>query len=205
MDKQSELLQKATLFFQEPANDAALTAMQVCWDAADNIFVIRGLLLCAALEGLADYVVDESPRSAVLSPEKDAFAKLKEGVVQVIRSADTLGSDDPLSKEASLKRIIDGISSFGYLTSANKIRKAGELLGVRIVDEEMAAWKNLRHKTAHGDFEFDFGDQSNTQQAFNQTATVANIFNKFILALIGYKGPFRDYGVPGHPTRSFPT
>ncbi len=198
MDKQSELLRQATLFFQDPANESALTARQVCWDAVDNIFITRGLLLCAALEGLADYLVEESSHSAVLSPEKEAFAKLKERAVQV------LGSDNRLSEDAFLKRIVDGISSFGYLTSADKIRKAGELLGVKINDEEIEAWKKLRHKPAHGDFDFDFSNQSKTQLASNQTASVATVLNKFILALIGYKGPFRDYGTAGYPTRSFP-
>jgi hypothetical protein len=199
MDEQSELLQQATFFFQDPANEPVLTALQVCWDAADNFFVTRGLLLCAALEGLADYLVDESPRSVVFSSEKEAFAKLKELALKV------LGRDEQLSKDALLKRITKGISSFRFLTGADKIRKAAELLGVKTAEVEIAAWKNLRRAPAHGDFDFDFTDQSKLQLAVNQTATVANILNKFVLALIGYKGPFRDYAATGYSTRNFPS
>ena len=134
----------------------------------------------------------------MLSAQKLAFAKLKERVIQVLKS------DEQLSKDAAVKRITAGISSYEFLTSADKIRNAGELLGLRITKQEIADWKNLRNEPAHGDFDFDFGDPLEIQLALNRTASVANMINKYVLALIGYKGPFRDYGAPGHPRRNFP-
>ena len=82
--------------------------------------------------------------------------------------------------------------------------RAGDLLGLKLGEDEIEAWKKLRHKPAHGSFDFDFSDNPKVQMAYSQTAKVANIVNKFVLALIKYEGPFRDFGSPCFPTREFP-
>jgi len=205
MDHQTDLLLKGTRFFQMSESEAALTALQVCWDSAGNFFVTRDLLLCIAVEGLADYIVDESPRASVLCPEQAAFLEAKRKIIKAILDAELVKSTSPghFDGDGDLVRLVKGMEAFGWLRASEKIVKAGELVGVEFNNDELKAWKTLRNKPAHGDFDYD-SDRDALQNSFWSAAKVAGMLNKLVLALIGYTGPIVDYATQGFPAASFP-
>jgi hypothetical protein len=205
MEHHADLLFKGTVFFGKPESKTVLTALQVGWDSADNFFVTRDLLLCIALEGLADYVLDESPQASAVSQEKEAFKTAKHSVIQLL-AGHGLKSSAPgqFEGDSNLIRIVKGIEAFSWLRAADKIEKAGQLLGGSFTDDDLKAWKRLRNQPAHGDFDYDDEEPDALQNSHWDASRVAAMLNKLVLGLIGYRGPIRDYSIPGFPFVPFP-
>jgi hypothetical protein len=150
-------------------------------------------------------VTDQSPQASARCPEKSSFAAAKQKLIQLVLNNQLLKSVAPgvFDGDPNLIRIVKGIEAFGWLRGADKIRKAGELLGLTYTDDEVKAWKHLRNQPAHGDFDFDSQNSVALQESHWNAAKVAGMLNRLVLGLIGYRGPIRDYSTQGFPTVSF--
>jgi hypothetical protein len=83
----------------------------------------------------------------------------------------------------------------------HKIARAAALLKLPFSEREFEAWENIRHARAHGDFSISVQNHDKFQSEWADRDCVANLINKFVLALIGYSGPYTDYSSPGYPIK----
>jgi hypothetical protein len=176
-------------FFLKKSCSPVVTALCVCWESRKVTFLAGNLLVCSVVEGLADYILTDA---------NEQYAKLRDLALDLLRK-------EPKAKESIyLEAFEKCIKSVEFIKSKESIRKAGELLKITITQTELKAWGHLRHRLAHGNFSIDFKSPATVQSEFDHAASVANIVNKFVLALFQYEGVFCDYSVRGHPTRNFP-
>lgn len=184
-----KLLQCGMKFFLEETCRPVLTALHVCWESCKITFPANCLLVCSVIEGLADYIL------------KDAENELKELQSRLLTSIDSHQNDKNCSY---LNRIKAVTKKEEFFKDAEKTRAAAAWLEIKITGAELAALSKLRHPLAHGDFSLDVESSAEIQDKLNQAACVANIVNKFVLALIRYEGPYRDYSTVEYPTCNFP-
>lgn len=175
-------------FFLKETCSPVFTALYVCWESRKVTFLAGNLLVCSVVEGLADYILTDA---------NEQYAKLRDLALDLLRK-------EPKAKESIyLEAFEKCIKSVEFIKSKESIRKAGETLKITITQTELKAWGQLRHRLAHGNFSIDVKSPATVQSEFDYAASVANIVNKFVLALFQYEGVFRDYSVRGHPTSNF--
>jgi hypothetical protein len=177
-------------FFLQETCSPVLTALHVCWESRKVTFPANCLLVCSVVEGLADYIL------------KDAETELKKLQSGLLASIDNHKNDE---NDSYLNRVKEAIKKEEFFKDAQKARKAADWLKIKITDTELAAWNKLRHPLAHGNFHINAESKIEIQDKLNQAACVANIVNKFVLALIRYEGPYRDYSTVEYPTCNFPS
>ena len=137
--------------------------------------------------------------SASLRPSNghpNAYKQLKRRAKAVLRS-NTRTSGHRLLNHV-LKHI--GKDPFDH----HRIVRAAGFLQLTVSDREFTDWESIRHPRAHGDFTVNAADRGSLQTEADQQSCVANLINKFVLALIGYSGPYVDYSSPNYPTSHFP-
>ena len=184
-----QLLRCGMEFFLKETCSPVVTALCVCWESRKVTFLAGNLLVCSVVEGLADYILTDA---------NEQYTKLRDLALDLLRK-------EPSAKESIyLEAFEKCIKSVEFIKSKESIRKAGELLKITITQTELRAWGHLRHRLAHGNFSIDVKSPATIQSEFDHAASVANIVNKFVLALFQYEGVFRDYSVRGHPTCNFP-
>ena len=93
-------------------------------------------------------------------------------------------------------------------STGNAIRHPGtnkllhQLCSLGAVSEVNAkAWKKLRNAAAHGDWS---GLQRNPQRWFDRLGAIRTLFHEIVFHIIGYTGPYTDYGQQGYPSRTYP-
>lgn len=164
-----DLIRQATEFFMHPDNRPVYTALAVCWNSQANFFTPQCLLVGAALEGIAKFIIRQE-----------------------------LAKKFPKAKSTELDKRL------GKITAGQKLKDAAALLNARVSDDEIKAWKAMRNPRAHGEFGLSNTSDAEMQRLMHQRAVAANIVNKLVLGLVGYKGFYRDYSVIGYPTKQFP-
>jgi len=102
-----------------------------------------------------------------------------------------------------LERVKSAIKKEEYFKDVESVRKAASWIKINLTEDEITAWRQLRNPLAHGRFDLDYGSPTDIQDKLNQAARVANIVNKFVLAIIGYEGIYRDYSSVNYPTCDF--
>jgi hypothetical protein len=176
-------------FFLKETCSPVVTALCVCWESRKVTFLAGNLLVCSVVEGLAGYILTDANQQ---------YAQLRDLALDLLRK-------DPKATESIYLEAFDKcIKSVEFIKSKESIRKAGELLKITITQTELKAWGHLRNRLAHGNFSIDVKSPATLQSEFDHAASVANIVNKFVLALFQYEGVFCDYSVRGHPTCNFP-
>ena len=194
---ETSLLEKASAYFADSNHQPVADILHVCRLASLTNFPVESLLLGSAAEGLASYVIELSASTNLPSIDTEQFEKLKQTVIEVLQA------DPRVCNDASIDKIINGVK--GSSPHRHVIRRAAELLGVPLSEVEFSAWKQIRHPRAHGNFAVPPGDRRRLQSEADQQACVANLINKFVLALFGYVGAYVDYSSPGYPVKSFPS
>lgn len=189
LEATEKLLARAMDFFLEEKSSPVFTALNVCWESRKVTFGARNLLVCSVVEGLADYILTDA---------KEQCGRLRDLAIDLLRKESNARESLYFEK---VEKCINGVEFF---KDKESIRKAGELLKITITDAELSAWGHLRNRLAHGNFSFDFQSQAMMQSEIDRANCVANIVNKFILALVGYEGVFCDYSARGHPSSKFP-
>jgi len=190
-----KLLQRSMVFFLQQNSSPIKTALHVCRESQKMTFPVKCLPVCAVVEGMAKYVLKE-----VISE----FEKLRN---ELLNSVDAHRTD---KNRADLggkirEQINSSIKKEEIFTGKESIWRAAKWLGINLTQDEIAAWHDLRNPLAHGGrFDVDIESPTKIQDKLNQAARVANIVNKFVLALIHYEGPYRDYSTVEYLTRNFP-
>jgi len=152
-------------------------------------FPANYLLVCSVVEGLANYILTDAMAQC---------SELRDLALTFLRK-------DPKAQESLyLEKFEKTIKAVEFFKDKESIRKAGEFLKITITPAELEAWGHLRNRLAHGNFSLDLESATALQSEFDRAACVANIVNKFVLALMRYEGVFCDYSVRGHPIRKFP-
>lgn len=184
-----KLLTCAMNFFLKEKSSPIFTALNVCWESRKVTFAAGNLLVCSVVEGLADYILKDA---------KEECGRLRDLALELLRN------ESKAKESLYFEKVEKCIKGVEFFSDRETIRRAGELLKITITDTELKAWGLLRHRLAHGNFSFDFQSQDTMQSEIDRANCVANIVNKFILALIRYEGVFCDYSVRGHPPCKFP-
>jgi hypothetical protein len=197
MQTEANLLEKASVYFVNSSHRPVADILDICRLASLTNFPLESLLLGSALEGLASYVIELSPSTKLPSNEAVQFEKLKQTVIQVLQT------DSRVCNDPSISRIISRVNGTSH--DHHVIKEAAKSLGIALSDAEFGAWRKTQHPRAHGNFAVNPGDRRSVQDEANQQACVANLINKFVLALVGYAGTYVDYSSPGYPTRTFPS
>jgi hypothetical protein len=187
-DAAEKLLQRSMVFFLQQNSGPIKTALHVCRESQKMTFPAKCLPVCSVVEGLANYVLEE---------EKNELEKLK---TELLTSVDGHRTD---KNRAYLERIKSSIVKEEFFKDKESIWTAAKLLKINLTQDEIAAWSDLRNPLAHGRFDVDIKSPTEIQDKLNQAARVANIVNKFVLAIIGYEGAYRDYSTISYPTCDF--
>jgi hypothetical protein len=183
-----KLLQRSMVFFLQQNSGLIRTALHVCRESQKMTFPAKCLPVCSVVEGLADYVLHDAKRE-----------------LQAIQ-IEALNSIEAHRGEKSrnyLERMKKAIKKAEFFTDEESIRRAANWLRFNLTEDEITAWRKLRNPLAHGRFDVDIETPSEIQDKLNQAACVANIVNKFVLAIIGYEGVYRDYSTINYPTGDF--
>lgn len=183
-----KLLLRSIVFFLQQNSSLIKTALHVCRESQKMTFPAKCLPVCSVVEGLANYV---------LKDEEKEFEKLQVGL---LTSVDGHQTD---KNRAYLERIKSSIKKEDFFKDGESIWRAAKCLKINLTQDEIAAWRDLRNPLAHGRFEVDINSPTEIQDKLNQAARVANIVNKFVLAMIGYEGVYRDYSTINYPTCDF--
>ncbi|HKW29868.1 MAG TPA: hypothetical protein VJT54_11060 [Verrucomicrobiae bacterium] len=188
-----KLLQRSVVFFLQKNSSPIKTALHVCRESQKMTFPAKCLPVCSVVEGLAKYVLKE-----VIG----GFEKLRN---ELVGSVDTHRNDE---NRVDLEgRIMEQIQSLikkeEIFKGKESIWRAAKWLKINLTKDEMAAWSDLRNPLAHGRFDVDIESPTEIQDKLDQAARVANIVNKFVLAMIGYEGTYRDYSTIDYPTCDF--
>lgn len=183
-----KLLKRSMVFFLQQNSSLIKTALHVCRESQKMTFPAKCLPVCSAVEGLADYVLKE---------EENEFEKLQN---ELLNFVDGRRTD---KNRAYLERIKSSIKKEEFFKDKESIWRAAKWLKINLTQDEIAAWSDLRNPLAHGRFDVDIESPSEIQDKLNQAACVANIVNKFVLAIIGYEGVYRDYSTINYPSGDF--
>jgi hypothetical protein len=183
-----KLLQRSMVFFLQQNSSPIKTALHVCRESQKMTFPAKCLPVCSVVEGLADYVLNH------------AKEELKTLQSELLNSIEAHRNDD---NRAYLERVKSAIKREDFFKDEESVRKAGSWIKVNLTEDEITAWRQLRNPLAHGRFDVDFNSPTEIQDKLNQAARVANIVNKFVLAIIGYQGEYRDYSSVSYPTCDF--
>jgi hypothetical protein len=184
-----KLLQRSMVFFLQQNSSPIKTALHVCRESQKMTFPAKCLPVCSVVEGLADYVLKE---------ENNEFEKLQ---AELLNSVESHRTD---KNRTYLERVKSSIRKEEFFTAKESIWRAAQWLKFNLTQDEISAWRDLRNPLAHGRFDVDIESPIEIQDKLNQAARVANIVNKFVLALIHYEGPCRDYSTVEYLTRNFP-
>lgn len=99
-----------------------------------------------------------------------------------------------------INRVCGTLNSFNNPRSRDILQKIRETDCFPITDGEIEAWDRIRNPHSHGDFSQWIKD---VQSGWDRIASIANLINKVILFLIGYKGAHVDYSERGYPECEF--
>jgi len=140
----------------------------------------QALALCVAIEGLVNIGfihhghASEETLKAVSSLETVLFEPLKNSILR--------------------ERVKGFVSSVKRANARNALHSLAEK-GM-IAREQLQAWEDLRHDAAHGK-EYALHYREIAESVFRLRV----LMNSLILQLIGYDGPYTDYGTLGWPTK----
>jgi hypothetical protein len=95
--------------------------------------------------------------------------------------------------ETARARIFGSLARLGGRSAADKLFALTPVSDVK--EAEIAAWKSVRHQLAHA------GSWKADQTSYDNIRKTMLLFYKVMFYLIGYTGPYRDYGNLGWPWR----
>jgi len=157
-----------------------------------GIFTLKGvwldtiaLLLAVSVESL----LNEPTYKKMGRPDNDARSNIQELIDHVIQAP----LDDKLKNRAA--NMIGGMKSSSASDKLHVLAKAG------VIDEEdIEAWKSIRHAAAHGGLEI---DQSKLQSLLERVNRLVAMIYKLAFFRIGYQGRYTDYATRGWPDAQF--
>ncbi len=142
----------------------------------------QGLALGVAVEGLL------KNEYADLAKPTDVFLAELDTVKRGLKGFDL---------SSSTERRIRG--ALGAMEATNAKTRLLALSGSGVIlYRQIEAWEKLRHSTAHAEL------QDNPNKLLALCQRTLTLLHCLIFNLIGYAGPFTDYGASEYPTREYP-
>ena len=159
--------------------------LYACINAADNNFTTQAMVLCATVESLADLYQQREVKSKDTDDRKTQLRGAKNAVVKLLTDMNLAESD---------VRRIEGLFSMLEATSAKSILNEFARTGwAQISSDEVVAWSRLRNKVMHGTLVLANAKPQKVQAEIQCQQLVANLINKIVLHVAGYRGWFFDY------------
>ena len=143
----------------------------------------KALVLSVAVESIVKHI--HTSKYQLTSTEKKWLKKAR-------KFFDSWEGPENLSK-----RIIGLFSILSNISASTQLMELVELSA--ITEDQIKAWKRIRHKVAHGE-----GLGSSSLQEFSELSnTVLVLFYHMIFFAIGYQGKYTDYSTLGWPTKEY--
>jgi len=162
---------------KQPDLRKGLSLPELAWPPKGAYLNIIALLSAVVAEALLRSFCNALPGTGSVKPvEEDQLS-----------SFGALLNQGPFADHALSGRVS------GMLDMLRQVRPTDVLYAVRsakpqlFVDDEIKAWKQLRHPAAHGKLD------SSAPDFLRQVALVCNLINKIIMCVVGYEGQFVDY------------
>jgi hypothetical protein len=92
----------------------------------------------------------------------------------------------------------------GQWRPVDTLRDWAERNVLGVTRDDVAAWNQIRHPSAHGSFIVPTGDRAETQTRLSHFYRILNVMNRIILQLVEYNGPYADYSQQNWPEVEFP-
>lgn len=143
------------------------------------------LLLAVSVESL----LNDSIYKKLGAPDDEGLGKIQELIDYVTEAP----LDSGLKERAA--NMVGGMKSSSASDRLHVLAKAG------VIDEEdIKAWKSIRHAAAHGGLEV---DRSKLQSLLERVNRLVVMTYKLAFFRIGYQGKYTDYGTRGWPAAQF--
>jgi hypothetical protein len=153
--------------------------------------VLTGAAITVDTKALALGVSVESLVKREFSSLGSAPTEVADAVNQFLASISSWPDDARLKRrlEGAIRRVL----SPDLRTSLTRLSELGVISG-----EQIDAWNWLRHPAAHGE---EIGER--IREAVEKARTTYVMFVRLIFHVIGYVGPYTDWGSPGWPEAEF--
>lgn len=183
-------LETATKYFFDNPDSPVFEYFDEFWGSELLSWPNRQRTLGTVVEGLANYILDQ----VVVRDDKTAWKEFNAGKkrFKTCRSALlALMAKSDLSKTNSdeFKRLSNIVTDCSPRVARDTIRLAGELIGVKITEDELSSWSNMRNPAAHGRNKTSLTPQEERDNLFHSVS----ILHKLTLRLIGWTGDYIDY------------
>ncbi len=168
-----------------------LAMMWLCWNPPETYMQSTGLLAATVLEGMFKRVYPDRLKSKVPAlelpdpPSKEEIKRVRESL-----AGSSIGAK-------LLDRVLGFLGKTRETSGADLLHALKRVRPDVVSEQEIKAWKDIRHPSAHGDFSCEPNDYMRSMEQ------VFNVMNKLVFLLVGYQGPFRDYSQIGWPYVGF--
>lgn len=147
-------------------------------------FETRILLLGITVESL----LKEALFNNIVKPNTDTVESLKKIKNHLMT----------LEKSELLNRAINSITSLGSISTSDKLYCLRDI-GV-LSEDEIKAWKDTRHSSAHGSFNM---SKKDFQEYYDKSYKLLTVIYKLIFICIGYNGKYNNYSTRGWNVADF--
>lgn len=187
------LLGQAADFFLTERGRETAQYLHLCWDTADNDFMTRIAVLAISVEGLLRQASkSEIPTDPGYTPiDRDALICWLKKATQFL-------------SPRFVKRMRGFISALGHRRPIDILAEWQQEGRLGITADDIKAYGDLRNPAAHGHVVLHRAGPEIWQREFDHYSRVANIMNRLVLHLIGYRGRYIDYSQNGWPDADFP-
>lgn len=161
--------------------------------ASASIIENEALALCTGVEAILGEEV--CFRGLAVDDQREQIKR----AIEFLKS-DNVGEHVPEPLKGLEERIAKQMNDWLRSRATDSL---GPLLENRVITEDQfRAWKNLRHRVAHGKIPID-EDPASLDEFVRKCNLVAMLLYRLIFYAINYQGEYIDYGVEGWPTETF--
>jgi hypothetical protein len=173
-----QYLRQAISYFLTDEGRGVSNLLYACWDAADNTFTSRTLIVCAVVESLTEIFRDAVAAPPTLTAEQ--LDSLRQFVT------------DAGYPEVFLRRLNGFLGGLDALSATNILNNWARADFCGTTPDDVRAWRDLRNEAAHGQrlWSDDFAEN---QESIRRRYRVETMINRVVLSAIGYAGPYCDY------------
>jgi hypothetical protein len=171
------LTQAISYFLTDEGRDVS-NLLYACWDAADNTFTSRTLIVCAVVESLTEIFRDAVVAPPTLTPEQ--LGNLRQFAI------------DAGYPEVFLRRLNGFLGGLDAPSATNILNNWSRTGYCGTTPDDVRAWRDLRNDAAHGQRLWS-DDIAENQESIRRRYLVETMINRIVLSAMGYAGPYCDY------------
>lgn len=177
-----QLVGNAFDYFMLPESEPVARLLSLCWDTADNDIPTKHAAVGIAAEGL----LREASRKRT-----DTDGSFTDLDVEYLKT--WLNSNPGALSPRLVKRLRGYVGTLGHRRPKDILEdwRTRGILGV--CREDITAWSEIRNSAAHAESSETGEDRAKLQAQITQYHRVANLINRVVLQLVGYRGAYIDY------------